>query len=102
MPALRPGQTVRLDNLSSHKVAGVREAIGAAGCRLAYLPPYSPDANPIEMAFAKLKAHLRKAAARTVKDLRRAVRLGLASITPGDSQGFFRHCGYATPGRETL
>ena len=103
VPALRPGQVVLMDNLSSHKVAGVREAIEAAGCRVVYLPPYSPDLNPIEMAFAKLKAHLRKAAARTVAALRRAIRAGLASVTESDAGGFFRHCWrLATCEREML
>ena len=69
VPTLRPGDVVVMDNLSSHKRAGVREAIEAAGCRLLYLPPYSPDLNPIEQAFAKLKALLRKAGERTVEGL---------------------------------
>src|SRR6185503_13359786 len=68
-PSLRPGDTVIMDNLPAHKVHGVREAIQAAGASLLYLPPYSPDFNPIEMAFSKLKALLRAAAARTMPDL---------------------------------
>ena len=68
-PTLRPGDVVVMDNLKAHKVKGVREAIEARGARLRYLPPYSPDFNPIENAFAKLKALLRKAAARTIDDL---------------------------------
>jgi transposase len=80
-PALRPGQIVVIDNLSSHKVAGVREAIEAVGARLLYLPRYSPDLNPIEQLFAKLKALLRKAAARTVDALWRVVGEILNSLT---------------------
>ncbi len=94
VPALRPGQVVVMDNPSSHKVAGVREAIEAAGCRVLYLPPYSPDLNPIENAIAKVKAGLRRAAARTVAALGDAVRAGVASVTASDARGFFRHCGY--------
>ncbi len=94
VPALRPGQVVVMDNLSSHKVAGVRELVEAAGCRVLYLPPYSPDLNPIENAIAKVKAGLRKAAARTVAALGRAVKAAVASVTPSDAAGFFRHCGY--------
>jgi transposase len=72
VPTLKPGDTLILDNLGAHKVASVREAIAAAGARLLYLPPYSPEFNPIEQAFAKLKALLRSAAARTVSDLCRS------------------------------
>ena len=68
-PELRPGDVVVMYNLPSHKVSGIREAIEAAGARLLFLPPYSPDFNPVEMAFLKLKALLRKAAARTIDDL---------------------------------
>ncbi len=93
-PALRPGQVVVMDNLSSHKVAGVRELVEAAGCRVLYLPPYSPDLNPIENAIAKVKAALRKAAARTVDAVGRAIGAALASVTAADAAGFFRHCGY--------
>ena len=74
VPVLKRGDTVILDNLPSHKVAGVREAIAAVGARLLYLPPYSPDFNPIEQVFSKLKALLRTAAARTIPDLWAAIR----------------------------
>jgi hypothetical protein len=98
VPALRPGQVVVMDNLSSHKAPGVREAIEAAGCRLPYLPPYSPDLNPIENAFSKVKSRLKALAARTVETLGRAVQDALATITAADALGFFRHAGYvATP-----
>ena len=93
-PALRPGQVVVMDNLASHKVAGVREAIEAAGCRVLYLPPYSPDVNPSENAIARLKSRLRNLAARTVDALGAAVQDALAAITPADAAGCFRHCGY--------
>lgn len=82
VPTLRPGDTVILDNLQAHKVAGVREAIAAAGARVVYLPPYSPEFNPIEQAFAKLKTLLRTAAARMVKALHAAIRRAFAAFTP--------------------
>ena len=94
-PTLRPGDTVIMDNLSSHKRVGVREAIEATGARLVYLPPYSPDLNPIELAFAKLKALLRKAAARTVEDLESAIADLLDQFTPQECWAYFRHCGYS-------
>ena len=93
-PTLRPGQIVVLDNLSAHKGHRVRELIEARGCQLWYLPPYSPDLSPIEQAFAKLKAWLRKVAARTPEALEQAVADGLDTISPDDAAGFFRHCGY--------
>ena len=93
-PTLRPGDTVIMDNLSSHKRAGVREAIERAGARLEYLPPYSPDLNPIELAFAKLKALLRKAAARTVEQLEQAINALLDKFPLDECLAYFRHCGY--------
>ena len=93
-PVRWPGAVVVIDNLSAHKAAGVREAIEAAGARLVYLPPYSPDLNPIELAWSKLKSHLRKAAARTPKALNRALTEAIAAISPSDAQGYFTHCGY--------
>lgn len=98
VPALRPGQVVVLDNLSSHKAPGVRELIESAGCRVRYLPPYSPDLNPIENAFSKIKAKLRHLAARTVETLGDAIQAAVASITRSDALGFFRHCGYVATG----
>jgi transposase len=94
VPVLWPGAVVVIDNLSLHKAAGVREAIEAVGARLIYLPPYSPDLNPIELAWSKLKSRLRKAAARTTKALQRALREAIAAISPSDAQGYFAHCGY--------
>lgn len=93
-PALRRGQTVLLDNLSVHKNAAVEARIKARGCRLVFLPRYSPDFNPIEGAFSKLKAFLRRPAARTQRTLERAIAAGLATITAHDAQGWFRHCGF--------
>ena len=93
-PALRPGQVVVLDNLSVHKSAAVAERIAATGCRLLFLPTYSPDFNPIEGAFGKLKNYLRRVAARTRDALEAAIAAGLATIGASDAQGWFRHCGY--------
>jgi len=92
---LRPGDTVIMDNLAAHKVAGVREAIEAAGASLVYLPPYSPDLNPIELAFAKLKALLRSAAARAVDQLESTIVRCLDRFTPHECSHYFRHCGYS-------
>ncbi len=94
-PTLRPGDTVVMDNLGSHKVAGVRRAVEAAGCRLLYLPPYSPDLNPIEMAFSKLKRLLRAAAARTREGLWAAIGRLLGEFAPAECQSYIRHAGYA-------
>ena len=93
-PTLRPGDVVVLDNLSSHKRAAVRQAIARAGGRLAYLPPYSPDFNPIELAFAKLKALLRGAAKRTVDELWEFLGQALDAFAPAECRNYFRHCGY--------
>ena len=93
-PILRLGDIVIMDNLPAHKVAGIRHAIEAAGATLLYLPPYSPDFNPIENAFAKLKAHVRKAAARTVEALEAAVANALETFEPHECANFFAHAGY--------
>ena len=94
-PALRPGDVAAMDNLGSHKVAGVREA---AGGRLLYLPPYSPDLNPIENAFSKLKGLLRTAAERTVEGLWGRIGRLLDEFRPDECRNYLRHCGYnATP-----
>ena len=98
-PALRPGDTVVADNLGSHKVAGVREAIGARGASLLYLPPYSPDPNPVELAFSKLKRLLRTAAARTADALEAAIGAALGQFTAAECAGYLRHCGYAQSAR---
>ena len=94
VPELRDGGIVVMDNLASHKVVGVRELIEAAGARLLYLPPYSPDFNPIEMAFSKLKAFLRKAAARTKDDLWNAVANAIETFTPNECENYFAAAGY--------
>lgn len=93
-PELRPGDIVVMDNLPSHKVSGVREAIEAAGARLLFLPPYSPDFNPIEMAFSKLKALLRKAAARTIDELWDTIAACLSAFTPNECRNYFKASGY--------
>lgn len=93
-PELRPGQVVVMDNLSSHKGQRVRELIEGRDCELLYLPPYSPDLNPIEEAFSKLKALLRRAKARTHKTLVEAMGRALDAITASDARGFFEHRGY--------
>ena len=93
-PALRPGQVVVTDNLQAHKAAGVRAAIEAAGCRLVFLPPYSPDSSPIEPMWSKVKQALRSAAERTVAGLVEAVGPAVATVTAGDCLGYFEHCGY--------
>lgn len=93
-PALRKGDVVVMDNLPSHKVAGVREAIERAGATLRYLPPYSPDFNPIEQVFAKLKALLRKAAARTFEALINAIAQALAEFKPQECANYIANSGY--------
>lgn len=96
-PTLREGDVVVMDNLSAHKVAGVREAVEAAGASVLYLPPYSPDLNPIELAFAKLKWLVRSAAERTVEGLWHCLGLASDAFTPDECRNYLRHCGYATP-----
>ena len=96
-PSLRPGQAVILDQLSVHKGAAVRAAVEAAGCRLLLLPPYSPDFTPIEQAFAKVEADLRRAEARTFDDLVAAIGAAIDAVTPADARGCFAHCGYHLP-----
>ncbi|MDQ4001570.1 MAG: IS630 family transposase, partial [Actinomycetota bacterium] len=93
-PTLRPGQVVVLDNLGAHKGERVRELIEERGCELLFLPPYSPDLNPIEEAFSKVKGLLRRAGARTRKALIEAMGRALDAVTAEDTQGFFEHCGY--------
>jgi transposase len=97
VPQLVSGQTVILDNLSSHKSAKVRELIEGCGCHLLYLPAYSPDLSPIELAFSKLKSYLRRVGARTKATLEQAIGDGMGLITPSDASGFFKHCGYPVP-----
>ena len=93
-PILTPGHIVIMDNLPAHKVGGVRDTIEAKGAQLLYLPPYSPDFNPIEKAFAKLKAFLRKAAARTIDALWDAIAKAIDTFTPNECQNYFAASGY--------
>jgi transposase len=102
-PTLRPGDVVVLDNLLCHKTAEASRLIAAAGAELRLLPAYSPDLNPIELMFSKLKARLRSAAARTVDDLIGAMGDALRAVRTGDILGWFRHSGYeATRSSDTL
>ncbi len=98
VPALRPGDIVVMDNLGSHKRAGVAAAIAAAGAQLRYLPPYSPDYNPIEQVFAKLKTSLRKTAARTMHTLWSAIGTLLDQFPPAECRRYIRHAGYGRLG----
>jgi transposase len=99
VPTLKPGDVVVLDNLSSHKVSGVREAIETAGAKLPYLPPYSPDLNPIELAFSKLKRLLRNAAERSVEELWQTIGRLLHRFRPDERANYIRHCGFAQSAR---
>jgi transposase len=94
-PRLQPGNVLVLDNLSAHKVSGIRQLIEARGAELLYLPPYSPDLNPIEKAWFKLKQYLRAAKARTAEALDQAITEALKTITADNAVAWFRHCGYA-------
>ena len=96
VPELKPGDVVILDNLSSHKNQEAARLIAAAGARLLFLPPYSPDLNPIELMFAKLKQLLRRAQARTVEALYAAIGRLIEEITPSECANYIRHCGYAS------
>jgi len=93
-PGLRSGQIVILDNLAAHKVDGVQRLVESTGARLLYLPPYSPDFNPIEQAWSKIKQLLRAAKARTIETLETAIADALAAITRDNARAWFAHCGY--------
>ena len=99
VPSLRAGQIVVMDNLGAHRPKRIRELIEEGGCNLVYLPAYSPDYNPIEEAFAKIKNLLRKAAARTKGALVEAIAAGLSAISAQDARGFFEHAGYRPTGQ---
>jgi len=104
-PRLRPGQVVVMDNLSAHKHPAVRQLLAQAGAALLYLPPYSPDFNPIEQCWAKVKEYLRAAKSRALDLLDKALTAAIAAITPDNAIAWFRHCGYQfldTATRETL
>jgi transposase len=96
-PSLRSGQLVVMDNLTAHKGQRIKELIEERGCKLVYLPPYSPDLNPIEEAFSKIKRFLRGAEARTRKALIEAMGAAISAVTDRDARGFFEHCGYRIP-----
>ena len=95
-PKLQPGDVAILDNLSAHKVPGIEDSITGCGARLLYLPPYSPDLNPMEQAWSKFKQFLRAAKARTAEALDQAITEALKTITPDNAAAWFRHCGYGT------
>ena len=97
LPTLAPGTTIVLDNLSVHRSPKVREAVDAAHCHLRFLPAYSPDFNPIELAFSKLKTHLRAVGSRTHETLVDAIGVGLGTISDTDATAWYQHCGYRFP-----
>jgi transposase len=96
-PMLKEGQSVVMDNLSAHKGKKVRQLVEARGCRLLFLPPYSPDLNPIEEAFSKVKASLRRARARSRETLVGAIGRAISAVTARDTRDFFEGCGYRLP-----
>lgn len=99
VPTLRPGQVVIMDNLAAHKVGWIIERVERAGCRVVFLPPYSPDFSPIELMWSKVKQLLRTAAARAVDALQVAVGTALSAVTESDCRGYFQHCGYTLQAR---
>lgn len=99
VPTLRPHQLVILDNLAVHKRASIRQAIAAAGCRVLFLPSYSPDFNPIEQVFSKIKAYIRRVGARTQEALEAAIAQAIELVTAADATGYFGHCGYVKSGQ---
>jgi transposase len=101
-PSLKPGQTVVMDNLSTHQGSRVRQAIEAKGCHLLYLPSYSPDLSPIEQAFSKVKTCLRRKGARTREALQQAIAEALEAVTAQDARGWFTHCGYLPHEEEAI
>jgi transposase len=97
LPALRPGQIVVVDNVGAHKPDRIRALVEAAGCRLVFLPAYSPDLSPVEEAFSKIKTLVKAAGARTRAALDAAIAMALAAVTASDAAGWFAHAGYSTP-----
>ena len=100
VPTLSPGQVVVMDNLGAHRPKRIKALIEARGCELIYLPPYSPDLNPIEEALSKIKHTLRKIAARTKAALIEAIARALAAVSAEDVRGFFVNCGYRAPAQQ--
>jgi transposase len=99
VPTLTPGQIVVMDNLNVHKQEAVRTAIRQAGCHPLYLPSYSPDFDPIELAFSQIKAYLRRVGVRTQDTLETAIAAAIDLVTPSDATGYFRHCGFTSSGQ---
>lgn len=95
VPVLRPGDLVVMDNLGAHHCSGVKEAIRETGADVLYMPPYSPDLNPIELCWSKVKAQLRRVGARTLPTLKKAVRAATAAVSLSDAEGWFLFCGYS-------
>jgi transposase len=102
LTTLKKGQIVFLDNVSTHKVDGVKEAIQARGARVVFLPAYSPDLNPIEQLFARLKALLRKMKARTIEELLKAISSFLKGVSKEECKAYLANSGYTEPNREML
>jgi transposase len=100
VPELEPGQVVVMDNLGAHRPRRVRDLVEERGCELIYLPPYSPDLNPVEEAFSKVKHLLRKIGPRTKEALMEALGLALGAVSARDTEGYFGHCGYRTPAQQ--
>lgn len=99
VPTLQPGQIVVMDNLNVHRQHTVQVAIRQAGCSVLYLPSYSPDFNPIELAFSKIKAYLRRVGVHTQKALEAAIAAAIDLVTPSDAIGYFHHCGFTASGQ---
>jgi len=99
VPKLRPGDIVILDNVGAHKPETMRKRIAQVGASLIFLPAYSPDMNPIEYCWSKLKAALKDFGARTIDDLHQAIRRAMDLICPDDAEGWFKHCGYGAPAK---
>lgn len=102
LPRLTPGTTIVLDNLSVHRSAAVRQTVAAAGCQLRFLPAYSPDFNPIELTFSRLKTHLRAAGKRTFAEVVAEIGASFTSVTAAHAAAWYRHCGYPAPDHPVL
>lgn len=102
LPRLSPGTTIVLDNLSVHRSAAVRQTVAAAGCQLRFLPAYSPDFNPIELTFSRLKTQLRAAGKRTFEEVVAEIGSSFTSVTATHARAWYRHCGYPDPAHDLL